>query len=423
MIPKHIHRRLIKRLIAVWAVLTVLGGFIAYSIEHDRIDETVKKLALEEANFLVEDYVDYINSDNPEHSEALLKKTHQHIEKGHFIIIDIYNRNKKKIVEGSCAQGEEVKKEIHLDPLKEKLSQSIEHTFFYINKNIYVQIITPLFSDSNDINGYLEGVYQLDKQTLSTLKKHIITSLGMILAVILMSTLVLYPVIVSFHKSLVRFSLDLTKANIGMLETLGGAIAKRDSDTSEHNNRVTIYSIHIGREIGLNDDQMRGLIKGAFLHDVGKIGISDNILLKPDKLTHEEFEIMKTHVLHGLDIVNKYKWLQDAADVVLYHHEKFDGSGYMSGLSGKNIPINARIFAIADVFDALTSKRPYKEPFSFGESMQILRDGAGTHFDSRLMDVFNKIAFDLYQQMFVSDTECIKDILTQLVNKYFLSDK
>ena len=120
---------------------------------------------------------------------------------------------------------------------------------------------------------------------------------------------------------------------------------------------------------------IRILIKGAFLHDVGKIGIRDNILLKPGRLDEEEFEEMKRHVNHGLDIISKSAWLNEASAVVGSHHEKYEGNGYPAGLKGEAIPVLARIFAIADVFDALTSHRPYKKPLSYEETIDILMKG------------------------------------------------
>ena len=167
---------------------------------------------------------------------------------------------------------------------------------------------------------------------------------------------------------------------------------------------------------------MRKLIKGAFVHDVGKIGIPDHILLKPGKLTEEEFEIMKTHVLHGEDIIKEAEWLEDGHDVVAFHHEKYDGRGYMKGLSGKDIPLNARIFAISDVFDALTSERPYKKPFSYEKAIKILIDGKGTHFDPKLIEEFLKISKDLYDHIANSRDDKTQEILYELLNTYFYNE-
>ncbi|MBI5598739.1 MAG: HD domain-containing protein [Deltaproteobacteria bacterium] len=212
---------------------------------------------------------------------------------------------------------------------------------------------------------------------------------------------------------------NLQRANIELLEVLGSAIAKRDSDTSVHNYRVTVIAIRLAEAAGLGRGEIKALIKGSFLHDVGKIGISDNILIKPDRLTSEEFETMKGHVRHGIDIISSYNWLKDASDVVRYHHEKYDGSGYMSGMSGEDIPLNARIFAIADVFDALTSLRPYKKPLCYEDAMRILEESSGSHFDPNLLGVFKGIAETVYGEIVHAGDSDIEDVLKRLINEYF----
>jgi HD-GYP domain-containing protein (c-di-GMP phosphodiesterase class II) len=216
-----------------------------------------------------------------------------------------------------------------------------------------------------------------------------------------------------------RAARGLMVANMSMLEVLGNAIAKRDSDTSDHNYRVTIYSTAVGKAAGLNKKSMQCLIKGSLLHDAGKIGIRDNILLKPGRLTTDEFEIMKNHVSLGAEIIRGYEWLQDALEVVLMHHEKYDGSGYMGGLKGDEIPLNARIFAIVDVFDALTSKRPYKEALSYDKTIQILNESKGSHFDPSLLDIFLGIAHDYYHCVYDAGEEKLKKEMETIILNYF----
>lgn len=212
---------------------------------------------------------------------------------------------------------------------------------------------------------------------------------------------------------------QLVRANIGMLEVLGSAIAKRDSDTNAHNYRVTIYAIHLGKAFGLADEALRSLIKGSFLHDLGKIAISDSILLKPGKLTFEELEVMKTHVLHGSEIIKSYEWLRDADSVVLHHHEKYDGSGYPHGLRGDRIPLNARIFALVDVFDALTSQRPYKRPIPVDETMEIMAADAGSHFDPELFHVFRNVIGRPGQCLVCVDESALTESLHTLMRDYY----
>ncbi|MFA6310781.1 MAG: HD domain-containing protein, partial [Sterolibacterium sp.] len=130
----------------------------------------------------------------------------------------------------------------------------------------------------------------------------------MALCTVLVTTLVLYPVIISLNRNVIKFTRDLLKGNIELMDVLGGAIAKRDSDTNIHNYRVSIYAVRLAEAVDLSKDKILNLIAGAFLHDVGKIGISDNILLKPAKLSEEEFSVMKTHVTLGVDILTKSNW-------------------------------------------------------------------------------------------------------------------
>jgi HD-GYP domain-containing protein (c-di-GMP phosphodiesterase class II) len=138
-------------------------------------------------------------------------------------------------------------------------------------------------------------------------------------------------------------------------------------------------------------------------------------------LSEEEFAVMRTHVLLGVDIIAKSNWLESARDVVEFHHEKFDGSGYMRGLKGEEIPLNARIFAIVDVFDALTSRRPYKEPYSFDEAMSILRRDSGSHFDPAIMKHFEELARELHLSISHASELEVELELNKLLQRHFFS--
>jgi putative nucleotidyltransferase with HDIG domain len=225
------------------------------------------------------------------------------------------------------------------------------------------------------------------------------------------------------YKSLLRQQLSLTQnlleSNIDILQVLGSAIAKRDSNTDSHNYRVTIYAVSLAEAIRLKYETIQSLIKGAFLHDVGKIGISDNILLKPGKLNEEEFKTMKKHVQHGIDIVKRSEWLKDAADIVECHHKQFGGDGYPLRLKGQAISIGARIFAIADVFDTLTSRRPYKESFSYQNAISLIKVKSGINFDPDLVDMFISIIKPIYLDIRESDSHVLRLQMADIINKYF----
>ena len=255
-----------------------------------------------------------------------------------------------------------------------------------------------------------------------TALRNILDSTALAVGIVLVTSLLLYPVIISLMRRLEKLSLKLLDANLEMVGVVGSTIAKRDSDTDAHNFRVTIYSVRVAQAMGLGDEMIRVLIKGAFLHDVGKIGIRDSVLLKPGRLDEEEFAEMKLHVNHGLDIVFRSEWLREAAAVVGSHHEKFEGNGYPTGLKGEDIPVLARIFAIADVFDALTSHRPYKQPLSFEETMDILMRGRGSHFDPEILDVFATIARQLYDQYGSAEDSRARRDLEAIVKQYYRAD-
>jgi HD-GYP domain-containing protein (c-di-GMP phosphodiesterase class II) len=240
-----------------------------------------------------------------------------------------------------------------------------------------------------------------------------------VVGLIIATTLVIYPIIGRLLGRLSRQTVKLLDSNLEILNVLGGAIAKRDSDTDAHNYRVSVYSVCLAEAVNVPRDQIQSLIKGALLHDVGKLGIRDNILLKPGKLTEDEFSVMKTHVEHGMEITDRASWLKDAQAVVGGHHEKYDGAGYPAGLKGEAIPITARIFAITDVFDALTSRRPYKEPLPYDETMQIMKSGRNSHFDPKLLDAFFAIARDLYDTYSGKDDHKPRERLAAMTDEYF----
>jgi len=185
---------------------------------------------------------------------------------------------------------------------------------------------------------------------------------------------------------------QLRETEIEALVCLGKAGEYRDSDTGDHVLRVGYSSYLLAKAAGFSEADATNLMYASPLHDLGKIGIPDNILLKPGKLTEEEVEAMKRHTRIGAEILknSQSSVMKMAKTVALSHHEKWDGTGYPHGSSGENIPVEGRIVAICDVFDALISSRPYKRRWTDGEAMDFLRKNAGTHFDPALVELFIK---------------------------------
>lgn len=194
------------------------------------------------------------------------------------------------------------------------------------------------------------------------------------------------------HLNLVRAT-ALEESYLAAVFMLGQAGHYNDTDTGLHIWRMAAYSRLLATEAGWEDERAALLELAAPMHDTGKIGVPDSILKKPGKLTDEEWKIMRTHSVIGNDILTKSDapLFKLAAEIALSHHEKWDGSGYPNGLTGENIPESARIVAIADVFDALSMRRPYKEPWPLDRILQTLEESAGSHLDRRLVDAFMRI--------------------------------
>ena len=192
---------------------------------------------------------------------------------------------------------------------------------------------------------------------------------------------------------------SLEDAYRSTLKALTTALETRDQETHGHSERVVSYSLRLGREYGLNREQMKALEFGSLLHDIGKIGVPDSILRKPAKLTEEEWVLMREHPLHGQQILRGIEFLQGAARVVAQHHEKWDGTGYPLGLQEEDIDVNARIFAVADAFDAITSDRVYRRGKSYEAAAKELDDWAGRQFDPKVVEAFHRVPKEDWEEL------------------------
>jgi response regulator RpfG family c-di-GMP phosphodiesterase len=192
---------------------------------------------------------------------------------------------------------------------------------------------------------------------------------------------------------------NLASAYTQTLEALGAALDSRDVGTESHSRRVHGYSLALAREHGMPDDQLADLAHGVLLHDIGKIGIPDAILLKPGSLTPEEWQIMRTHPEIGKRLIAKIPFLHGAIPVVWCHHEKWDGNGYPRGLKGAEIPLNARIFSVVDAFDAMTFDRPYSKAIAFEAATAEIKRCAGSHFDPQVVESFLRVPLPLLDEI------------------------
>lgn len=411
-----LYRIVALRLSMAWFLLSVVLGGTAYWLETMRVDNFVFDLASQAAEHFTQVMsVEVFNGKAGLHKENIQDL----LNKSQFGAIRLYANDQTILLEAWGTREPEllsaIAEHVHTFPVRGRH----HHNKIQVKDDLYIQVVLPLVSGEQKIYGYFEGIYKIAPKTKEAITHRVMDALLLVLLVVSVTSLALYPVIVSLNKKSVRLSEDLLDSNIELMQTLGSAIAKRDSDTDTHNYRVTLYAIKLAESLQRSKKEIASLIAGAFLHDVGKIGIPDGILLKPGKLDSAEFAIMKTHVSLGEEIISESQWLVQARDVVVFHHEKFDGTGYPRGLKGTEIPFNARLFAVVDVFDALTSKRPYKKALQLRETITILMDSKGAHFDPDILDAFRDIAEVLYQQYASADSECLRGCLASLICTYF----
>ncbi len=196
----------------------------------------------------------------------------------------------------------------------------------------------------------------------------------------------------NFVEQMRHLAFSLQDAWRGALDALASALATRDFETEAHCQRTVEMTVLLARRMGVAEASMPSIVRGALLHDIGKIGIPDSILFKAGPLTHDEREVIKQHVVLGYNMLQHIPFFGEAMPVVLHHHESFDGSGFPRGLKGSEIPIGARIFHVADVYDALVSNRPYKRAWPAELAMTELKTGAGRGFDPVAVDALEDLS-------------------------------
>jgi len=410
-------RKAAQRIALASVILALLIAPLAWYVAKESAEEEVVALASEESNRFLRQF-DALELSGPQ-AQARSVAAANSIVGGLFDIVEIYGPSGDKLAETTTRLGHRLEGKLpkHGKPsYAEPSYESLETR----DGEWLLRVFIPLRADgSPTVTGYFEGVrvvpdWQHRAIQLAAFKASMLAALAALLCGV-----AIYPIVVHLSADNHRKTLEVLDSHISMMEALGRAIAKRDSDTGAHNYRVAWIAARIGEQLGVSGSRMQALIAGSFLHDVGKIGISDTILLKPGKLDEQEMATMRTHVAQGEEIVKGMGWLDGANEVVSAHHEKWDGSGYPRKLAGPAIPLSARIFAIADVFDALSSKRPYKEPMPFSEVMEILRRDTGRHFDPQAMAAFERVVEDIREKLSDGTEQRARELLQGVIRSHF----
>lgn len=401
-------------------LLSIIAGGISYFAVKKNMVEVTKNFAIEDSKRVLISHNQSLNL-TPDNLYEHAKDITEGMVGGLFEHAEVYDAHEVLIAESGYSD----KMLMKVHPATHKLPSSKEPTANFLslkNDEWFLIVFLPLKSKINDqevLIGYIELIRHVPEWRVANTKKMSLKMALMTFGMMLVFATLLYPIIIRLFKSYKTKAVELHTSHILLLEALGRAIAMRDSDTGTHNFRVTYISVMIAEELSMSKVEIQRVILGSFLHDIGKISIPDSILLKKGALTADERKQMEAHVEYGIKIVGNMGWIQDAAIVIGSHHEKWDGSGYPKGLREDQIPLEARVFAVADVFDALCSKRPYKEPFNYRDAMKVMNEGDGKHFDPTVMHAFKSISHQIYN-LITSITEADgKELLDQSLKKYF----
>jgi HD-GYP domain-containing protein (c-di-GMP phosphodiesterase class II) len=408
-ILRNFRRRIVLRLVAVALIASSVCAVTVFAVESQWLNRVCANLAALEAQRLA----GMMTGDGvrPDVAVALRTFLHSsaHASRDYFVAAEMQDRNGETVAKAVLDDFASVQATFERCRLRLYPGQIALCSQKIINHSVFVRVTVPLIDGEGPEIGRFEGIYRLSPETMATIERDNSKIVLVTVATMLLTLLALYPLMASLQGHVV------TEA----LKALGSAIAKRDSDTNAHNFRVTLYAVRIAEDLGLSDAAIRSLIKGALLHDVGKIAIHDAILLKPGPLNPQERREMMTHVAHGLDIIGACGWLKDAAAVVGGHHEKVDGSGYPHGLAGDAVPLVARIFAIADVFDALTAARPYKAAMPVNLALTILEQGRQGHFDPRVLSGAVAVLTQVHGEIARCGEAGVEPLADSLLHHYF----
>ncbi len=417
--PQSLRRLLFKRLLLAGFGFSLVAAVCSYYLETWQVETAAFESALESARHFEE----------PKTREHLIQfRGHNHpdlarlLNNSHFVAIRVFSSDGQVLSEAWKPVPESLQSTVTAHVHDFPRTGTSHRNWLRSGGEDFVQVVLPLAEPGGKPMAYFEGIYRIDARMQQAQKERIRNSSVIALVSAFAASIMLYPILLGLTRRSMSLSQSLLESNIELMQTLGSAIAMRDSDTDSHNYRVTLYTVRLAEFMRRPDNEIMELIAGAFLHDIGKIGISDQILLKPGKLTPDEFETMKRHVTLGQEIIAHNSWLLKARTIVGHHHEKFNGSGYPDGLRGHDIPFSARLFAVVDVFDALTSKRPYKAVLPLPEAIKIIEDESGSHFDPEIVEVFLQQADRLYDEIGCASRNVLQRKLAQAVQKYFGRD-
>ena len=415
---KEIHLRLIKRLFTAWLLSTIIGLAAVAFVEYRKLGPSLTRNAVKESSVFMLLMNDYQKNPDEEHLVQVQQMAASALEQTSFILVNLMTPDKEPLASVSLPSAAAAEEAFAARGMMIIGGKNADGGWIFANKRLYHKTAIPVFGAGDTLSGYVTGIYLVSLAESSEIINRFLLSFVICIAAVSLCTLLCYFGFLFMNNHLIRSVGELNRTNIFLLKKLGSALAKGDSQETDHNARVLLYAMRLAESVKLPFQQRRSLIYGVFLHDLGMLSISPAILAKEDELEKEEWKEIAQHPKDGAELIRKFRWLRSADEVIRYHHEKYDGNGYPNGTKHEKIPMAARIFAIADTFDALTSDRPYKDPLSLKESMAIMEQETGLHFDPVLLSSFLQIAPQLHDTIRQRTSKELDKEVDRLLKKY-----
>lgn len=418
-LKKEIHALLIKRLIGVCLLTMLLVVAATCYFEYRQLGQTLIRDAAKEATLFVPLFLEQHDNHSAGEKVVATPEFYDSIAHTSFIDVRLSTPDGTVFMEKSRANAELIQQRfegssVHLDPGGEPSG-----TWQFADKRIYLKTVLPIRGlQDDDILGHLQALYRSSLEDTRAIGWRFLFSCLIGTGAVILCGMLMYPGLIFFHNRLIRSSSDLNLASNFLLKQLGTALAKSDVGVGAHSHRVLIYGIRLAERHKLSRNLIRSFVQGVLLHDIGMLDLDVSLVMKQGPLDKKELSLMQDHVKNGVTQIKRYRWLRDGLNVVRYHHEKYDGSGYPAGLSHDKIPLEARIFAIVDAFDAITSKRPYRQPQELERALAILEQESGSHFDPVLLAPFIEMAPQLYGIVSKLEGKALEKEVRGVLNKY-----
>ena len=415
---KEVHLRLIKRLFTAWFLAAVIGLVTVASLEYKNLGRSLLASAVKESSAFALLLKSYQEKPEEDHLIELKKMAGSALEQTSFILVNLLGTNKEPLINLSLSSADAANKAFDAKGMTIIPGKQADGGWIIANKRIYNKVAIPIFDSGEDLSGYLTGIYLVSLKDTQMIIKRFMLSFIICITAISLCALLCYLGFLFMNNHLIRSVGELNRTNVFLIRKLGTALAKSNSQEQDHSSRVLLYAMKLAEKVKLPSEQKRTLIHGVFLHDIGMLPISPATLHKEEELEKEELKQVDQHPKEGAALIRKFRWLRNAEKVVRFHHEKYDGTGYPDGIKHEKIPMVARIFSIADTFDALTSQRPYRDPLALEESLAILEQETGLQFDPVLLSAFLDIAPHLHETIASRTSKELDKEVDKLLKKY-----